>query len=262
MQFDAQIIVREARAQGGGETAAFGAGEAGIPDEIAAIGEALVRGGEGIEDGLVVTFLFVGRVDEDDGAAAWWRQAGNEAGKAVTLCDVQAAAEAERTQVILQRLVIGGMQFVEMQFAGRWQGFGGNQGRAGISVRCRQQGAQFVPPGGERSGQIGSGKETGETAVVFAVFLRVIAAEVVLPRSGVGIDVVVGLLFAVVVGKHATEQVVFQEVGVVAGVVGVAVTEHGGFRRKCPHHCRACAAWWQKAPHGRGFVVRGGYWQR
>ena len=114
MQFSAQIIVREARAQGGGETAAFGAGEAGIPDEIAAIGEALVRDGEGIENGLVVAFLFVGRVDEDDGATAWWRQAGDEAGKAVTLCDMQAAAETEWTQVILQGLVIGGMQFVEM----------------------------------------------------------------------------------------------------------------------------------------------------
>ena len=149
-----------------------------------------------------------------------------------------------------------------MQFARRWQSFGGNQGGAGIGVRHRQQGAQFVPPGGKCRGQIGSGKETGEAAVVFAVFLRVIAAEVVLPRPGVGINVVVGLLFAVVVGKHATEQVVFQEVGVVAGVVGVAVTEHGGFRRMCPHHCRAYAAWWQKAPHERGLVVRGGYWQR
>ena len=177
-------------------------------------------------------------------------QAGDEAGKAVTLCDVQATTEAERTQVILQGLVIGGMQFVEMQFAGRWQGFGGDQGRAGISIRCRQQGAQFVPPGGECGGQIGSGKETGKAAVVFAVFLRVIAAEVVLPRPGVGIDVVVGLLLAVVVGKHATEQVVFQEVGVIAGVVDVAVTEHGGFRRMCPHHCRACAPWWQKPRMG------------
>ena len=90
MQFGAQIIVREARAQGGGETAAFGASEAGIPDEIAAIGKALVRGGEGIEDGLIVAFLLVRRVNKDDGSPARRRQAGDEAGKAVTLCDVQA----------------------------------------------------------------------------------------------------------------------------------------------------------------------------
>ena len=52
-------------------------------------------------------------------------------------------------------------------------------------------------------------------------------AQVVVSGAGVGVDVVVRLGFFVVIGEGAGEQVVFEQVGVVAGVVGVAVAEHG-----------------------------------
>ena len=69
--------------------------------------------------------------------------------------------------------------------------------------------------------------QAGDAAVVFAVFLGMGGAQVVVSGAGVGVDVVVRLGFFVVIGEGAGEQVVFEQVGVVAGVVGVAVAEHG-----------------------------------
>ena len=59
--------------------------------------------------------------------------------------------------------------------------------------------------------------------MVFAVFLRVGGGQVVVTRAGVGVDVIEGFRFLRVIGEGAGEQVVFEQVGMVAGVEGVAV---------------------------------------
>ena len=76
-------------------------------------------------------------------------------------------------------------------------------------------------PCGECGRQVGGGVQAGDAALVFAVFLGVGGGEVVVARARVGVDVVVGFGFLVVVGEGAREEVVFEQVGMVAGVVGV-----------------------------------------
>ena len=88
-------------------------------------------------------------------------------------------------------------------------------------------GAGWCAPCGERGRQVGGGVQAGDAALVFAVFLGVGGGEVVVARARVGVDVVVGFGFLVVVGEGTCEEVVFEQVGMVAGVVGVAVAEHG-----------------------------------
>ena len=148
--------------------------------------------------------------------------------EAVFLPDDAAPFQARRFHIVLQMLVIRRMQFEQAQFVGFPRFRLRQPRRAAIQAGLRQHGLQACAEGRKCVGQFFCRRyQAGDAVAVFAHFLRFAARQVVQTRTGVGVDVPIGVVFAVEVIQHQPKDKMFEHVGMVAGVKGVSVAEHG-----------------------------------
>ena len=147
--------------------------------------------------------------------------------EAVFLPDDAAPFQARRFHIVLQMPVIRRMQFEQAQFVGFPRFRLRQPRRTAIQAGLRQHGLQACAEGRKRVGQFFRRCQAGDAVAVFAHFLRFAAQQVVQTRTGVGVDVPIGFVFAVEVIQHQPKDKMFEHVGMVAGVKGVSVAEHG-----------------------------------
>ena len=136
-------------------------------------------------------------------------------------------ASSGSRQVLAQYLVFGRVHFEQAQAVVRPDGLQGQPGRAGVNV-CVAIGIQRLYcfqvrfNHGRHAGLV---QKTIQAVDEFAVFHRPLAAQIVEPGSGMGINNPVGVLFLVVVIQQVHKNAVFQHISMVACVKGMSVTE-------------------------------------
>ena len=80
---------------------------------------------------------------------------------------------------------------------------------------------------GERRRQVVARPEQADAALVFTVLLGVAAEQRIAAGAGVGVDEAIALVLRAEMAQHQHQDQVLEHVGVVAGMKGVAVGEHG-----------------------------------
>ncbi len=155
-----------------------------------------------------------------------------ESFEAVVLADGDALLRIRRNREhgIGEQLDVGRMQLEEPQAVRRAQLAQREQRRAGVAAQLavRVVGTHGGDVIGEQRRQIGAFPEPADAVLVFGMGLRPAAVEAVAAGAGMGVDHPVGLVLLVEVVEHCQQYRVLEDVGVVAGVENVAVTEHGG----------------------------------
>ncbi|MPN55656.1 hypothetical protein SDC9_203340 [bioreactor metagenome] len=81
--------------------------------------------------------------------------------------------------------------------------------------------------GGERRRQITAIPQTADAINILRRFLSLLAVQRITACSGMGIDVMPGLVLAIVIIEQFKQHSVLEHIGVVAGMKGVTITEHG-----------------------------------
>ena len=98
------------------QLAGFELGQHRVPQRVSAGREALQGFLQAFDDGGVVVFRFIRRVDQHQRAARRWRQQGLEPGKAVPFIDRHLATGA--LEAFLQQLDVGAVHLVQTQAVG------------------------------------------------------------------------------------------------------------------------------------------------
>jgi hypothetical protein len=79
--------------------------------------------------------------------------------------------------------------------------------------------------------------QAGDTPFEFRILARLVALQGIATGPGVGVDIPPGLVLAIEVAQQFDQHEMLEDVGVIAGVKGVAVTEHerseAGARQRC-----------------------------
>ncbi len=125
--------------------------------------------------------------------------------------------------------VVGRVALVEVQAVARAQQHLREGRRAGV-LREPAAAVELAHPRdivGQRRRQTGRVPEPADAVAVLGVALRVVALERVAAGAGVGVEQGVGLGLERHVAQHLHQHQVLEHVGVVAGMEGVAVGEHG-----------------------------------
>mmetsp|Transcript_10189 Transcript_10189/g.19629 ORF Transcript_10189/g.19629 Transcript_10189/m.19629 type:complete len:633 (-) Transcript_10189:93-1991(-) len=193
----------------------------------------------------VVGLDLVGRVHQQGRAPRGRGQLGLDRCKAVAVADL---GVGPGLQIAGEDAVVGRMQFVGAQPVGVAQHEMGNRRRAGVLAQLAVgiEVMHQLHVIGQRRGQfIDIVVELGDAAGVLGVLLRIAAFDRVAAGAGVGVDQRVGLVLLAHVAQHAGQHQVLEDVGMVAGMEGVAVGEHGGIVAKVA----ACV--WRSRQHLR-----------
>ena len=194
-----------------------------IPHQVAAGGKALEGAIEGVDQCGVLVLELVGRVDEHDRAPGGRREQCLERCKAVAGGDLHAPSRA--VEVRGQRACVGGVALEQAQrvFAAG-QALGDLRG-AGIDAG-RLTRADDAGVTRQRRRHAGGAAEALDAARGFAVSRRQAAVQRVASGAGMGVDIPVRRGFTVEVIEHLNQHHMLENIGMVAGVVGVAIAEH------------------------------------
>ena len=120
------------------------------------------------------------------------------------------------------------MQFAETQRVDVAGEVRGEPGRAGIAAQLEAAvaGLQCIHVGLQRCRQVDAVPQAGDAVDVFAGLLRLVRIDGVEAGAGVGVEQQPGFILGVHVLKAQRQDEVLEDVGVVAGVEGVAIAEH------------------------------------
>ena len=120
------------------------------------------------------------------------------------------------------------MQLERAQLVLRAQQHLGERRRAGVlgEHAVGIEGAHQRDVVGERRRQVVARPEQADAALVFAVLLRVAAEQRIAAGAGVGVDEAIALVLRAEMTQDEHQHQVLEDVGMVAGVKGVAVGEH------------------------------------
>jgi len=80
---------------------------------------------------------------------------------------------------------------------------------------------------GQQGWQIGLLPQAGNALAVLGMLLRLLGVQGIGTGTGMGVDQAPGLVLGVHVAQHGHQGGVLEHIGVVAGMEGVAVGEHG-----------------------------------
>ena len=202
----------------------------------------------------VVVAGFVGRIDQHQRAARRRRQQCLEGVETVGGGDADAPALI--LEVVLQDFAVAAVEFEQAQAILRAQGLQGEPGGAGIKtqVAVRIAGAHLIDIVGQRGGQILAGPQLADAALVFLQLGRIARVQCIQTRARMGVDDPERFVFLPQVTAQLDEQKVLQHIGVIAGMKGVAVAQHGriemGGRPECCIFWRISPlVWLIKAPN-------------
>ena len=198
-----------------------------VPDHVHAVGEAQDGLAQRRDDAAVVATAFVARVHQHHRAFGRRRHLALEAVEAVLVIHLGTLQLAD---VRREDAVVGGVQLEQSQLVLRAQQHLRKRGRAGVLLQhaVGVELAHQLHVVGHRLRQVVTVPEPQHALLELALLLRKAAFERVAARAGVGVDDAVGLVLQVHVAQHADERDVLEHIGVVAGVKGVSVGEHGG----------------------------------
>ena len=222
----------------------FGTRDDGVPHRIGAGGKALHGVGNHGHHAGVVVFDLVAGVAQHQGATGGRGKELFQAFKTILAQDGDLTASFELGDVGGQCLDVGGMHFPQLELVAAAQQTLDDEGRAGIhtpvvgGVEARDHvnvvlqgwGVWFFGLGGhqleEAFGRLGTG-------------FGVIAVQAVQPGARMGVKHV-ERVFLRHVAQHRQQNGVLENVGMVAGMEGVAITEHGGMVTFQAPNCLNC----------------------
>ena len=240
---DAQCGVQPGLAQFGGhgfqalgQVMGFRARDDGVPDCESAIGQAAQAFGHHVLHPTVIGLQFITGVAQDQGSARWRGEKLFDALEPVLHQHRHLASGFQLGQIAAQSTGIVGVQLkgfqaitVPDQFLNDERGARVDLD-AGAAVEALD-GFQIIH---QHRGQFDffrcrlAGQHLNPFSR-FATFVGVVAVQSVQTRASVGVDHIErGFLFGHV-AQNSDQNRVFEDVGMVAGVKGVAVTEHGAY---------------------------------
>ncbi|EFC88667.1 hypothetical protein NEIMUCOT_04716 [Neisseria mucosa ATCC 25996] len=214
------------------QLAALLAAQAGIPNQITARLETFERVLQGLDNAAVILFFLIGRVDQYHGAARRRGKQRNQSAIAVSLRDLPAFAQTGFFHVVLQMRKIGRMKLEQAKFVAFSGEKAGKPGRAAVEVFIGQDFFQTTGKVGQIRRQRICLKQTCNPLPVFADLLCLLAAQIIQTRAAVGVDIPIRFVFEVEIFQRKEEGEMFEHIGVIAGMEGVAVAEHGRGRLK------------------------------
>ena len=199
--------------------------EDGIPEGVDAGGPALLRFFKGIDHGEVIFLQLIGGVDEHQAAARGGGQQGHQPLEAVAMVDGDAGVVPHVGAKILHLVVV---QLHQRQLVLIADKAAGQLRRAGVVVQLT------IAVHLLDDTQIGGhGRPLGpfipqafDPVGVFRLLLGPVAAQVVETATGMGVQHDEGFLLLLEGLDDQGLDGVFEHVGVVAGVKGVAVAQH------------------------------------
>jgi len=232
-------------AQAPGQVMRLGSGNHRVPHQVAARGKALDALLNAGAHAVVIALDLVARVDQHQRAARpagargrWQHRA--QSFEAVFARHRDRAASLKLGHVARQGLAVGRVQFEQLEPVARGLAHQAvhHEGRTGVNAQ-RARGVEVghqvkvVVDGRGRFGRLPfggahGGHELDDAVLRLAALLGVVAVQPVQTGPGVGVDQVDAGLFEHEVAQRGHQRDVLEHIGVIAGMKGVAVTEHPG----------------------------------